>query len=113
MTDYAKAHEAMVVDAIEKNEVTEALLVYHKERIEWLQHERLIHLMVFLFTAAALITFFVVSMFVDNIWLIVLVVILLILSGFYCAHYYYLENTVQRWYKLADKMTQVITPMKK
>ena len=31
---------------------------------------------------------------------------LAILLGFYFAHYFFLENTVQRWYKLADALRE-------
>ena len=32
----------------------------------------------------------------------IVMLILTVLLGFYFYHYFFLENTVQRWYKLAD-----------
>lgn len=113
MTKYAKRHEALIKKSIEEGSVSGILLEYHQQRIAWLQHERLVHLLVLILAVIGLITFFVLSMFVHNFWVVILACTLLVLSGFYVAHYYFLENTVQRWYRLADEMVEVITPIKK
>ncbi len=84
------------------------LLAYHKEQIKRMQHERLIHLLVTLFTSfifiGATIFFY---LFPDTIKGL-LFFILAILSFFYFLHYYRLENAVQRWYKLAEDLEMQI-----
>jgi hypothetical protein len=32
-------------------------------------------------------------------------IMLAVLLGFYFWHYFFLENTVQRWYRIADELT--------
>ena len=52
MIDYMKRHERYVKDVLEKNpdkEKLKELLAYHDKQIQWMQHERLVHLIVMLF----------------------------------------------------------------
>ena len=102
MKQWCREHEAFVSSA----EPTEALLALHRENTALLQHERLVHLIV---TAMVV----VIELFVLDLVLLhpelglVPVVVMLgmaVLLGFYFYHYFFLENTVQRWYRLADQM---------
>ncbi len=74
---------------------------YHKSKIEFLQHERLIHLLVTLFFGL----FFLISVFFSiafpKIEILLLDLLFLSLLAPYTVHYYKLENTVQGWYKLS------------
>jgi len=73
-------------------------------KINYVQEEREIHLIVtlnfgifFLLTVMAYMVFqFFVLLIISFIFLILLVP--------YIFHYYYLENTVQRWYLFSDKL---------
>lgn len=103
---WSKAHESAVTSAIEDHSVTEDLLEKHKERVLIMQHERLIHLIVTAMTV-------IVELFV--VWIVLIhpefgivpAIIMLgftVLLGFYFSYYFFLENTVQRWYRLTDEM---------
>ena len=99
---YCRAHEAEV----RAQKPTEALLQTHLLRLRWLQHERLVHLIVLVMTV--LTELFTVDLAVlhpeTNPLAAVVMLLLAVLLGFYFWHYFFLENTVQRWYKLADQL---------
>jgi lipopolysaccharide export LptBFGC system permease protein LptF len=78
-------------------------LEYHLKQIGFLQHERLIHLLVMLFVIVFALSFFVLFLSLHQIMFLVLFIILLILAAFYIAHYFKLENTVIRWYYVYDE----------
>lgn len=108
MNEYVRKHEAFINANIELDKVNKDLINYHEKRIEWLAHERLAHLMVFLFTLGVFITFFVMAYSDNNSWFYVITLILLVVSIFYMRHYYFLENRLQRWYVLADQMNRLL-----
>jgi hypothetical protein len=86
--------------------LTRELIDHHMEMIRRIQHERLIHLIV---TVMVVITeLFVTGLTVLHPELGIIPAIIMlglaVLLGFYFYHYFFLENTVQRWYILADKM---------
>lgn len=89
-------------------EAVEALYKDLLQKIGWLQHERLVHLLVLILSAIWLLGVFVLVMTVATLGLWILLAILLTLCGFYCYHYYFLENTVQRWYHLADELRRFL-----
>ena len=71
-----------------------------------LQHERLVRLIV-----TVMVVF--VELFVVDLVLLhpelgvlpaVVMLVLAVLLGFYFYHYFVLENTVQRWYKIEDEL---------
>lgn len=102
MKNYCREHEAFITVA----EPTEELLRYHEKKIAWIQHERLVHLIVTVMVVIA--ELFVVFLVVlhPELGLIppILMLGLAVLLGFYFYHYFFLENTVQRWYKIYDSM---------
>lgn len=73
-------------------------------KINFFQHERLVHLIVTL--SFAILFFLSVYMLKYHFAFIFVNVILLICLIFYIIHYYYLENGVQCLYKLYDKMNR-------
>ncbi|MBR2699517.1 MAG: hypothetical protein IKE76_13100 [Clostridia bacterium] len=99
---YCRAHEAEV----RAQKPTPALLETHLLRLRWLQHERLVHLIVLVMTV--LTELFTVDLALlhpeTNPLSAVVMLLLAVLLGFYFWHYFFLENTVQRWYKLADNL---------
>jgi len=102
-----KAHEEMIKAAIiasAEGTNWEALKETHRRKIGFMQHERLIHLLVTL--AFAVMVFISLSIAYSRPSLEILVVIglLLVLLVPYIFHYYTLENMVQRWYKLYDEL---------
>lgn len=103
---WCKAHETWVCDQLNAGRDPQEILLWHMKKIEWLQHERLIHLLVVLLTAG--ITLFALAV---TLWLPDLALAsgpiffgFLILLAFYLAHYFFLENTVQHWYHIAEDL---------
>ncbi|MBD5140897.1 MAG: hypothetical protein HDT25_05725 [Ruminococcus sp.] len=75
-------------------------------KIQFMQHERLIHFMVTILFALlmfmSLIGFFVS----ENLGMLAAAVLMLILLVPYIAHYYFLENGVQKLYGIYDKICE-------
>ena len=108
MIDYMKRHERYVQEMLEKNlqqEALKELLEYHDKQIQWMQHERMVHLItmlfVCLFTLLSLGFAIVTPALLPG---ILLCALLMILTLAYVIHYYRLENGVQRWYDLSNKI---------
>ena len=81
------------------------LLEYHLRKIEWLQHERLIHLLVTLVFAVLLLFLYGLALFREGDLLVLLLVLLVIpVLVAYVIHYFRLENAVQRWCHIGDRM---------
>ena len=109
MNNRLKAHEKRIKEAMnDKNTDFNWLLDYHKTWIAFMQHERLIHLIVTMTVAIILVMAFGITVMGDSgtylLYAIALDGILVILFGFYIVHYYQLENGVQRWYRLYDEI---------
>ena len=106
MKRFCREHEARVTAAVEAGEATEELLEEHLQMIAWVRHERLVHLIVTVMVV--LCELFTVDLVLLHPELgIVPAVIMLglaVLLGFYFWHYFFLENTVQRWYRIAQVM---------
>lgn len=74
----------------------------HLTKIQFFQHERLVHLIVtFFYALFDLMTFALINI---NILYILVSIILTIFLLFYVKHYFDLENGVQYLYKQYDKM---------
>lgn len=73
-------------------------------RIKFFQHERLVHLLVTIFTGLVSIIFFISFIFFKNILIGILFIIMMILFIFYIFHYYFLENGVQKLYFIYDEI---------
>ena len=102
MKTWCREHEAYITAA----EPSDELLSLHMTKLQILQHERLIHLIVTVMVVIA--ELFVVSLVVlhPELGIIAALVMLglAVLLGFYFWHYFFLENTVQRWYRLMDEI---------
>ena len=105
---YCRAHEA----ALRAQAPTPELIERHLEKLRRLQHERLVHLVVL-----AMVVF--VELFVTDLAILhpetnplaaVVMLVLAILLALYFYHYFFLENTVQRWYRLADRLREQSVP---
>jgi hypothetical protein len=102
-----KRHERYVKEMLEKNlsrEALLALLAYHDKQIQWMQHERLIHLIVMLFVCLFFLLSFGFTIVNLSLPYIILSALLMVLSVAYIIHYYRLENGVQRWYLLSNQI---------
>ena len=102
MKRFCRAHEAFLAS----RQASPALLKLHLEKLRWLQHERLVHLIVLVMTVFG--ELFVVDLVLlhpeTNPGAALLMLGLAVLLGFYTAHYFFLENTVQHWYRLAEEL---------
>lgn len=108
MKKYLQASEAAVLAVLNKKQADwPSWSAWHQERLHYLQQERLIHLLVTLFfVSLTLFLFFIIAQGLVSISLVAMLIICLPLTLAYVFHYYYLENTCQRWYKLADQLWQ-------
>ena len=108
MKRWCREHERAVKEALAAGQGDERLLENHLEKIRWLQHERLVHLIVTVMTVMAelLAVFLTLTMPELAPWSAAVVLLLAMLLGFYFYHYFFLENAVQRWYKLAERMME-------
>jgi hypothetical protein len=104
MNDYIRKHETYIKDRIEAGGDLPELYEYTREVISRMQHERLIHLLVTLFTGLLFIGAFTLFMLMTNIVTAVLAVVTGALSLAYTVHYFKLENGVQHLYKTADEI---------
>ena len=108
MKRFCREHEARVTAAVEAGEATKELLEEHLRMIAWVQHERLVHLIVTVMVV--LCELFTVDLVLLHPELgIVPALIMLglaVLMGFYFWHYFFLENTVQRWYRIAEELRE-------
>ena len=110
MKRYCREHEAWVEKVLREEGASKELLELHQEKIALLQHERLIHLIVVVMTVigelfAADLTLLHPESFPFG---VILLLILTVLLGFYFAHYFFLENTTQHWYRIADEIWKEI-----
>lgn len=76
----------------------------HLIKIQFFQHERLIHLIVTLFYALFLILFLFLSK-IHSLYIIPTLILIVFLI-FYVKHYFFLENSVQYLYKQYDIMNK-------
>ena len=108
MKKWCKEHESYISEA----SPSEELLNLHKEKIRILQHERLVHLIVTVMVVFAELYVVDLVLLHPELGVVPAVVMLglAILLGFYFYHYFFLENTVQRWYKIADEMRKSLRP---
>jgi fatty acid desaturase len=102
---YAGEHEAYIRNCLEGDCDRKELARYHNMKIQWLQHERMIHLLVTILFALIFMFLFGILMLFPGDWLILIpLVIVIALLCAYIFHYFKLENTVQSWYKLYDEI---------
>ncbi|MDR1070207.1 MAG: hypothetical protein LBL37_05445 [Gracilibacteraceae bacterium] len=92
---------------------------YHRRKTADFQHERLIHLLVTLFFAFLLLTFFAMLLFSGAlpealsgvgqiVLLFALALIIFIVEIFYIKHYFFLENSIQALYLLENRLYEYL-----
>ena len=108
MKRFCREHEARVTAAVEAGEATEELLEEHLQMIAWVQHERLVHLIVTVMVV--LCELFTVDLVLlhPELGIVPTVIILgpAVLLGFSIRHRFFLENTVRRWCRIAEEMRE-------
>lgn len=106
MREYLGDYIKGIDDKIKNKNITEKDIENHLIKIEFFQHERLIHLLVTLFYGVFLFLSVIISL---KVWLFLIILYLaLIILIFYVRHYFFLENHVQYLYKQYDQMKNII-----
>lgn len=82
----------------------DALMTEHLQKISFMQHERLIHFLVTMLFALGLLLMMGVLLMTEEMMILPLVLLILVLLVPYVAHYYFLENSVQRMYRMYDEL---------
>ncbi len=105
MRRYIKQFMKEMRAAIDAGEDLERLKEIFLQKLSFFQHERFVHLVTTLMVVNAL--FISLGLiFISGITGFAAVSgMLLILTGFYMEHYFFLENSVQKIYKMYDELT--------
>ena len=77
-------------------------------KIQFMQHERLIHFLVTMMFAILLIMCFAAFLLSENMGMLAAAGLMLVLLVPYIGHYYFLENGVQKLYYIYDKICEKI-----
>ncbi len=96
--DYIKEIDTL----LEKDKIEKEIIKDHLLKIQFFQHERLIHLLVTLAYALLAIISFSVSTFSPMFVFIGIILVLFLIP--YVFHYFHLENGVQYLYKQYDEL---------
>ena len=94
VTEFIEEHK----ECIQGNRRDDKFYNYHLTQIGFLQHERMVHLIVMLFVILAALIFLGLFFIIDIFLFLIVFILLIILALFYIFHYYRLENTVIEWY---------------
>ncbi len=110
MTKEIRAYLAILEQFFSVEHTDEELLKFRAEmlkRIEFYQHERLIHLIVTMSFAVFFLLSLMMYFSVRQIGIMLLAVLLLVMTVAYIKHYYFLENSVQKMYKFYYKVEKI------
>lgn len=99
--DYIKE----IDEIINNKKVKDDIIKNHLVKIQFFQHERLIHLIVTIFYALFFLIFFALG-YLHYLFFIPTSLILILLIC-YIIHYFHLENGVQYLYKQYDKLKEL------
>lgn len=109
MWKYLRAHEAFVRRSLgEAHDAAlwEQLAAFHARQLAFMQHERLIHLLVTMTVAVLCVLALGFATLTPSWPTLALSALLLGLVSAYLVHYFRLENGVQRWYHLSNALDE-------
>lgn len=104
MIAYCRAHENYIERQLASGADPAGLLAWHKTKLAWVQHERLVHLLVTMLTAGGFLFALGAWLYTGSVGVSFFALGLLVLLAFYIFHYFRLENTVQHWYNIAEEL---------
>ena len=113
VTKWCRQHECEVCDQIKSalpaGEL-QFILSEHEKKLTWLMHERLVHLIVMATIGIVMLFSATLLLFMPDAFpaTLALFVISFVLTCFYVKHYFFLENTVQRWYAIDEELVAKI-----
>ena len=105
MTEYLKNYMKYIQERLDKcsdSAGLDEIMAEHRDKIAFMQHERIVHILFTMMFALILAIFMGIEIFTENPAILLLVTIIIVLLGFYIKHYYFLENTVQKMYRVYD-----------
>ena len=113
VTKWCNSHEQYIENRIQAGLSAEdagALMALHEKKLSWLMHERLIHLIVLFITVVLVLFSLALVLFAPDTFpaSLIMFAILFVLLIFYVKHYFFLENTVQRWYVIDDELQKSV-----
>lgn len=113
ITKWCREYENQLNEALSKKPGTDELarlLASHEKRLSYLMHERLIHLIVVFITVILVLFSIALILFCPEAIpaALPMFLILFVLLVFYIRHYFFLENTVQHWYRLTEEIENMI-----
>ena len=109
MTKYLTRYKEYIIQCLnDENCDLKQLLDYHRNKIAFFAHERLVHLLVMILFAICTVMTILAIVIWEKLTLIPLAVLLLVLLVPYIKHYYFLENTVQEMYRIYDRILEKI-----
>ena len=103
LTAYLAGLEALLADESAPHDYAE-ISRRHLQMIAFMQHERLIHFLVTMLFALGFFMVFGFFLVTERAMLVPLLVLILALLVPYIMHYYFLENSVQKMYRLNDEI---------
>ena len=106
MIDYMNNYMEYIKTILKKENINESIKKDFLEHIQFMQHERLIHLLVTMLFAIILISVFIIMLIYFSWILVVFTAIIFIVEIFYIFHYYKLENGIQKMYRLYDEIVK-------
>lgn len=104
ISEYIRTVESFMRSGCKNSDEYEKVLREFETKIAYFQHERLIHLIVTVLFAILEMSAIYVILVSPNFGAIILCIMFLILLVPYVMHYYFLENSVQKMYKMRDKL---------
>jgi len=107
MESYVRRHEAFVRGLLAVGSEGfdwVGLARFHRMQVDYVQHERLVHLFVTLFFGICVLLTLLFLILHPRVLVGILLFLLLVLLVPYIIHYFRLENGVQRYYHLANEI---------
>jgi len=106
---YIREIELYMAHEMEKDDLSrmDEKISEFETKISYFQHERLIHLIVTVLFAILEIMAVFMIMVAPSAPAVLLCIMFLVLLVPYVMHYYFLENSVQKMYKMRDKMKEI------
>ena len=105
MRKFCAEHEEAVRKELAEKGASQKLLDRHLEKLRWLQHERLIQLIVLLLTVMCeLFALYLAFVALKTVVAFAVSLVILVVLFFYVLHYFFLENTTQHWYRIAEEI---------
>ncbi len=117
ITKWCRRHEKEITEKAQGAQTAGELSLIiddHRLKLSRLMHERLVHLIVLFITVVILLFSITLIVFAPDtiIASAPLCVIVFVLVCFYVKHYFFLENTVQRWYAIDEELAGKIKDLK-